>query len=218
MLKNMRILMVNTAMRSIINKNLRDIISIMMKIVMIMIININMTSMIMNMKRIMSMKVMKIIMNMNMSTKNIMDMNTMKNMSMTIINMKNTITQKNMKTIIYIIMITTITKIYMVYFCTLQLTLWEALVTFIYNTTSLFYILGVIVSLVLIELFQWYIADAIASFVISLMISASIIPLIKSSAEILLQSYPKKYRKNVINLMENVKKIFKSKNIHGIDQ
>ena len=192
-------------MRNIIIKNRMDIITIMMKIVMI----INMKMIIMNMNMDMNTK-MTINMNMNM----IMDMNTtMKNMNMTmiIINMKNTIIPKNMmsmKTIICIITITTITKIFMVYFYTLQLTLWEAWVIFsLKHVQHFFYILGVIISLVLIELFQWYIADAIASFVISLMISGSIIPLIKSSAEILLQSYPKKYRKNVINLMENVKNI-----------
>jgi len=63
--------------------------------------------------------------------------------------------------------------------------------------------------LILIELFQWYIADAIASFIISLMISGSIIPLIKSSAEILLQSYPKKYKNKIVKLLANVYTISK---------
>ena len=59
--------------------------------------------------------------------------------------------------------------------------------------------------MILIELFQWYIADAIASFIISILILASVIPLVKSSAEILLQSYPKKYEKKLMKLLENVK-------------
>jgi len=64
--------------------------------------------------------------------------------------------------------------------------------------------------LILIELFQLYIADAIASFIISILISLSVIPLIKTSAEILLQGYPKKYKKKLMKLIENVKFINKT--------
>lgn len=49
---------------------------------------------------------------------------------------------------------------------------------------------GVIVSSILIHLFNWTIADSICSIIISVLIIVSVIPLIKNSASILLQMAP----------------------------
>jgi len=54
---------------------------------------------------------------------------------------------------------------------------------------------GVIASSILIMMFDWYIADAICSAVTSLLILLSIVPLLKSSTLIFLQTYPSRHEK-----------------------
>lgn len=49
---------------------------------------------------------------------------------------------------------------------------------------------GVIISSLVIHYFEWYLADALCSIFISVLIIASVIPLIKSSGRILLQRTP----------------------------
>ena len=66
------------------------------------------------------------------------------------------------------------------------------------------FIEGVIISLLMIEYFKWYIADPITSAIISILIFMSVIPLIKSSSELLMQSYPTKYEKKLTKLIEDV--------------
>lgn len=93
------------------------------------------------------------------------------------------------------------------FFYILQLIHWVVLVNiYLINFFNL-PVIGVIVSLALIEYFKWYIADPITSSIISVLIFMSVIPLIKSTGELLLQSYPQKYEKKMRILIENVKLI-----------
>jgi len=52
--------------------------------------------------------------------------------------------------------------------------------------------------------FEWYIADAICSAITSLLILASVVPLIKSSIKVFLQTYPERHRKNFHQALSDI--------------
>lgn len=64
---------------------------------------------------------------------------------------------------------------------------------------------GVIISSILIEYFNWTISDPICSLAIASVIFASVIPLLKSSGKLLLQSVPSKLEKRLPQLLHTVK-------------
>ena len=63
---------------------------------------------------------------------------------------------------------------------------------------------GVIISSILIEQFGWYIADPICSVFISVLIFLSVIPLLRDSLRILLQSTPPEIQDSVPELITRV--------------
>lgn len=64
---------------------------------------------------------------------------------------------------------------------------------------------GVITSSLLIEHFGWFIADPICSVLISMLIFASVIPLLKNAAKVLLLSVPQQAKKELQNGLKKVK-------------
>lgn len=62
-----------------------------------------------------------------------------------------------------------------------------------------------IASTFLIQFYNLYIADPITSAIISILIFASVVPLMKSSSIILMQSYPDRYENKFKKLIKNVK-------------
>jgi len=77
--------------------------------------------------------------------------------------------------------------------------------------------IGVIISSLLIMYFEWYISDAICSAVTSIMIFLSIIPLLKSSSFVLMQTYPSKYEQKIaqaITDISNYQNVISVKDIH----
>jgi zinc transporter 5/7 len=63
---------------------------------------------------------------------------------------------------------------------------------------------GVITSSLLIEHFGWFIADPICSLLISMLIFASVIPLLKNAAKVLLLSVPQRAKKELQNGFKKV--------------
>jgi cation diffusion facilitator family transporter len=63
---------------------------------------------------------------------------------------------------------------------------------------------GVIVSSLLIHYFQWYVADAICSIAISILIVASVIPLLRDATRILLQRTPPGHVRRLKRLLRKV--------------
>ena len=63
---------------------------------------------------------------------------------------------------------------------------------------------GVIISSILIEQYQWYIADPICSLFIAVMIMLSVIPLLRQSSLVLLQRTPKELEQRLRDAMNRV--------------
>lgn len=64
--------------------------------------------------------------------------------------------------------------------------------------------IGVIASSALIMMFDLYIADAICSALTSILILMSIVPLLKSSALVFLQTYPVRHEKAFHQILSEV--------------
>ena len=73
---------------------------------------------------------------------------------------------------------------------------------------------GVVISTLLIKYKGWMVADPACSIIISIMIVSSVIPLLKNSAEILLQRVP---RIHEVELKEAVNEISRMNGIFGVD-
>ena len=67
---------------------------------------------------------------------------------------------------------------------------------------------GVIISSILIEQYQWYIADPICSLFIAVMIMLSVIPLLRQSSLVLLQRTPKELEQRLRDAMNRVCQFF----------
>ncbi|XP_010464870.1 PREDICTED: zinc transporter 5-like [Camelina sativa] len=65
---------------------------------------------------------------------------------------------------------------------------------------------GVVISTLLIKYKGWLVADPASSIFISILIIASVIPLLRNSAEILLQRVPRAHRHNLKEAMRNILK------------
>jgi len=63
---------------------------------------------------------------------------------------------------------------------------------------------GVIASSILIMLFGWYITDAICSAITSVLILVSVIPLLKSSVMVFMQTYPAKHEKQFHQILSDI--------------
>jgi len=63
---------------------------------------------------------------------------------------------------------------------------------------------GVIASSILIMLFGWYITDAICSAITSVLILVSVIPLLKSSVMVFMQTYPSKHEKQFTQILSDI--------------
>jgi zinc transporter 5/7 len=63
---------------------------------------------------------------------------------------------------------------------------------------------GVIASSILIMLFGWYITDAICSAITSVLILVSVIPLLKSSVMVFMQTYPSKHEKQFTQILADI--------------
>lgn len=72
---------------------------------------------------------------------------------------------------------------------------------------------GVVVSTLLIKYKGWLVADPASSIFISILIVSSVIPLLRNSAEILLQRVPRAREQDLFNALNNVTKI---KQVRGI--
>ncbi|BAF23740.1 Os08g0422200, partial [Oryza sativa Japonica Group] len=66
---------------------------------------------------------------------------------------------------------------------------------------------GVVISTLLIKYKGWLIADPICSVFISIMIVSSVLPLLRNSAEILLQRVPRSLEKDIKEALDDVMKI-----------
>lgn len=66
---------------------------------------------------------------------------------------------------------------------------------------------GVIISSLLIRFFGWHIADPICSMIIALLITLSVIPLLRDSAGILMQRQPKKLDKKLPDVYRRIQQI-----------
>lgn len=66
---------------------------------------------------------------------------------------------------------------------------------------------GVIISSLLIRFFGWHIADPICSMIIALLISLSVIPLLRDSGGILMQRQPKSLDKKLPDLYRRIQQI-----------
>jgi zinc transporter 5/7 len=66
---------------------------------------------------------------------------------------------------------------------------------------------GVVISTLLIKYKGWLIADPICSVFISVMIVSSVLPLLRNSAEILLQRIPRSHEKDLAVALDDVMKI-----------
>lgn len=73
---------------------------------------------------------------------------------------------------------------------------------------------GVVISTLLIKYKGWLIADPVCSIFISVMIVASVISLLRNSAEILLQRVPRAHEEEVKHALDNVMSI---RGVHNID-
>ncbi|CAO2175367.1 unnamed protein product [Urochloa humidicola] len=73
---------------------------------------------------------------------------------------------------------------------------------------------GVVISTLLIEYKGWLIADPICSVFISVMIISSVLPLLRNSAEILLQRVPRTHEKDLTVALDDVMKI---EGVLGVD-
>uniref|UniRef100_A0A2K5DZC5 Zinc transporter n=1 Tax=Aotus nancymaae TaxID=37293 RepID=A0A2K5DZC5_AOTNA len=67
--------------------------------------------------------------------------------------------------------------------------------------------IGVIVSTILIEQFGWFIADPLCSLFIAILISLSVVPLIKDACQVLLLRLPPEYEKELHIALEKIQKI-----------
>uniref|UniRef100_A0A2K6TKG8 Zinc transporter n=1 Tax=Saimiri boliviensis boliviensis TaxID=39432 RepID=A0A2K6TKG8_SAIBB len=67
--------------------------------------------------------------------------------------------------------------------------------------------IGVIVSTILIEQFGWFIADPLCSLFIAILISLSVVPLIKDACQALLLRLPPEYEKELHIALEKIQKI-----------
>jgi zinc transporter 5/7 len=65
---------------------------------------------------------------------------------------------------------------------------------------------GVIISSLLIRFFGWHIADPICSMIIAILISLSVIPLLRDSAGILMQRQPKQFDRVLPDIYRKVRK------------
>lgn len=72
---------------------------------------------------------------------------------------------------------------------------------------------GVVVSTLLIKYKGWLVADPASSIFISILIVLSVIPLLRNSAEVLLQRVPRAHERDLFNALNNVTKI---KQVRGI--
>jgi len=63
---------------------------------------------------------------------------------------------------------------------------------------------GVIASSILIMFFGWYITDAICSAITSVLILVSVIPLLKSSVMVFMQTYPSKHEKQFTQILADI--------------
>ncbi|CAM0955130.1 unnamed protein product [Alopecurus aequalis] len=75
---------------------------------------------------------------------------------------------------------------------------------------------GVVISTLLIKYKGWLIADPICSVFISIMIVASVLPLLRNSAEILLQRVPRSHEKDLKVALDDVMKIKGVMGIHDV--
>uniref|UniRef100_A0A8R7PB36 Uncharacterized protein n=1 Tax=Triticum urartu TaxID=4572 RepID=A0A8R7PB36_TRIUA len=75
---------------------------------------------------------------------------------------------------------------------------------------------GVVISTLLIKYKGWLIADPICSVFISIMIVASVLPLLRNSAEILLQRVPRSHEKDFEAALDDVKKINGVIGVHNV--
>jgi len=66
---------------------------------------------------------------------------------------------------------------------------------------------GVIISSLLIRFFDWHIADPICSMIIALLISLSVIPLLRDSASILMQRQPKQLDRSLPDVYRKIQQI-----------
>lgn len=73
---------------------------------------------------------------------------------------------------------------------------------------------GVVISTLLIKYKGWLIADPICSVFISVMIVSSVLPLLRNSAEILLQRVPRSHEKDLNVALDDVMKI---EGVLGVD-
>jgi len=73
---------------------------------------------------------------------------------------------------------------------------------------------GVVISTLLIKYKGWLIADPICSVFISVMIISSVLPLLRNSAEILLQRVPRSHEKDLTAALDDVMKI---EGVLGVD-
>jgi zinc transporter 5/7 len=65
---------------------------------------------------------------------------------------------------------------------------------------------GVIVSSLLVQYKQWYLADPVCSFFVSMLILASVVPLLKSTTQSLMLRTPEKHEQRFGALMERLKR------------
>jgi solute carrier family 30 (zinc transporter), member 5/7 len=75
---------------------------------------------------------------------------------------------------------------------------------------------GVIISTLLIKYKGWLIADPICSVFISVMIVSSVLPLLRNSAEILLQRVPRSHEKDLSVALDDVMKIEGVLGVHNV--
>jgi zinc transporter 5/7 len=75
---------------------------------------------------------------------------------------------------------------------------------------------GVVISTLLIKYKGWLIADPICSVFISIMIVASVLPLLRNSAEILLQRVPRSHEKDLKVALDDVMKIKGVIGVHDV--
>lgn len=66
---------------------------------------------------------------------------------------------------------------------------------------------GVVISTLLIKYKGWLVADPACSIFISVMIISSVIPLLRNSAEILLQRIPRSHEQDLREALDNLRKV-----------
>lgn len=76
--------------------------------------------------------------------------------------------------------------------------------------------IGVVISTLLIKYKGWLIADPICSVFISVMIVSSVLPLLRNSAEILLQRIPRSHEKDLSIALDDVRNIEGVLGVHDI--